>query len=93
MPISILLKIFGLVVIMLKLADHTNYHIWKIYATLNPGGVRIGTAEIYNVLEKRSDIDDSLVIGKKNNDDELILLFVKLKITKNARSIDKIYKI
>ena len=46
--------------------------------TLNPGGVRIGTAEIYRVIDKFSDIEDSVVIGHKYNDDELIILFVKV---------------
>jgi len=47
-------------------------------ATLNPGGVRIGTAEIYRVVEKLSEIEDSLVIGQKWKGDERIILFVKL---------------
>ena len=45
--------------------------------TLNPGGVRIGTAEIYRVMDKFGDIDDSVVIGYKYESDELIVLFVK----------------
>ena len=45
--------------------------------TLNPGGVRIGTAEIYRVMDKFSYIEDSVVIGYKYNNDELIILFVK----------------
>ncbi len=47
-------------------------------ATLNPGGVRIGTAEIYRVVEGFEEIEDSLVIGQNWNDDERIILFVKL---------------
>tara|TARA_B000000557_G_scaffold188819_1_gene154722 strand:- start:118 stop:639 length:522 start_codon:yes stop_codon:yes gene_type:complete len=47
-------------------------------ATLNPGGVRIGTSEIYRVLEDLTEIDDSLIIGKKYKDDQRIILFVKL---------------
>ena len=74
-----------------EINDHNGITIYgRSDATLNPGGVRIGTAEIYNVLEKRSDIDDSLVIGKKNNDDELILLFVKLK--NNEKMQDQLIK-
>ena len=34
-------------------------------ATLNPGGVRIGTAEIYRIVEKFIEVEDSLVVGKK----------------------------
>lgn len=48
-------------------------------ATLNPGGVRIGTAEIYAVVEKLAEIEDSLVIGQRWQDDERVILFVKLK--------------
>ncbi len=47
-------------------------------ATLNPGGVRIGTAEIYRVVEGISDIADSVVVGQSTEDDERVLLFVKL---------------
>jgi acetoacetyl-CoA synthetase len=47
-------------------------------ATLNPGGVRIGTAEIYNVVENMKEIEDSVVIGQTKKGDERILLFVKL---------------
>lgn len=48
-------------------------------ATLNPQGVRIGTAEIYRVIENMEGIEDSVVVGKKANDDEQVVLFVKLK--------------
>jgi acetoacetyl-CoA synthetase len=47
-------------------------------ATLNPGGVRIGTAEIYRQVETLSEITDSLVIGQRWQDDIRIILFVKL---------------
>uniref|UniRef100_A0A914Y6I7 Acetoacetyl-CoA synthetase n=1 Tax=Panagrolaimus superbus TaxID=310955 RepID=A0A914Y6I7_9BILA len=50
-------------------------------ATLNRGGVRIGTAEVYNVVERIEGIVDSLVVGKQDpndEDNELIILFVKL---------------
>ncbi|MBE7410724.1 MAG: acetoacetate--CoA ligase [Leptospiraceae bacterium] len=48
-------------------------------ATLNPGGVRIGTSDIYRQLEEFSEIDDSVVIGQNFQNDERILLFVKMK--------------
>jgi acetoacetyl-CoA synthetase len=48
-------------------------------ATLNPGGVRIGTAEIYRQAETHPLVMDSLAIGRKRADDEDIVLFVKLK--------------
>jgi len=46
--------------------------------TLNPGGVRIGTAEIYRVLDKMEYIKDSVVVGYQYDNDELIILFVKM---------------
>lgn len=48
-------------------------------STLNPGGIRIGTAEIYKVVESMDEISDSLVVGKNINDDVKIILFVVLK--------------
>ncbi len=47
-------------------------------ATLNPGGVRIGTAEIYRVLENIPEISDSLAVGLPQNNDVIIILFVVL---------------
>jgi len=47
--------------------------------TLNPGGVRIGTAEIYQVVERFLEIEDSLVIGQPWRNDERIILFVIMK--------------
>ena len=47
-------------------------------ATLNPGGVRIGTAEIYRQVENFLEIADSLVIGQDWQDDVRVVLFVKL---------------
>jgi acetoacetyl-CoA synthetase len=47
-------------------------------ATLNPGGVRIGTAEIYRQVETLPEIADSLAVGQKWDDDERVILFVKL---------------
>ncbi len=47
-------------------------------ATLNPGGVRIGTAEIYRVVEKYPDVADSLAVGQRWEGDERVILFVRL---------------
>ncbi len=47
-------------------------------ATLNPGGVRIGTAEIYRQLEQMDEIDDSVVIGQNWKNDVRVILFVQL---------------
>jgi acetoacetyl-CoA synthetase len=49
-------------------------------ATLNPGGVRIGTAEIYRIVEGLPEIVDSIVVGKDTADDDVeIVLFVVLR--------------
>jgi len=47
-------------------------------ATLNPAGVRIGTAEIYRVVEAFPEIEDSLAVGQQWEDDERVILFVKM---------------
>ncbi len=47
-------------------------------ATLNPGGVRIGTAEIYRQLEQMEEIADSVVVGQDWDNDVRVILFVKL---------------
>ena len=47
-------------------------------ATLNPGGVRIGTAEIYRVVDNFSEVSDSLVVSQDWGEDERIILFIKL---------------
>ena len=47
-------------------------------STLNPGGVRIGTAEIYRQVEQLDEIMESLAVGQKWQDDERIVLFVVL---------------
>ena len=46
--------------------------------TLNPGGVRLGTSEIYNVVDKFKEIQESIVIGQSWNNDIRIILFVVL---------------
>ncbi len=47
-------------------------------ATLNPGGVRIGTAEIYRLVEAMEEIQDSLVVGQDYKGDVRVILFVKM---------------
>ncbi|MFW6284278.1 MAG: acetoacetate--CoA ligase [Desulfosalsimonas sp.] len=53
----------------------------KIYgrsdATLNPGGVRIGTAEIYRRVNDFAEVEDSLVVGQNWKGDVRVVLFVK----------------
>jgi acetoacetyl-CoA synthetase len=48
-------------------------------AVLNPGGVRIGTAEIYRQVEKLDEIVESIAIGQSWNDDVRVVLFVILR--------------
>jgi acetoacetyl-CoA synthetase len=48
-------------------------------ATLNPGGVRIGTAEVYRPLEAVPQITEAAAVGRRENGDESIWLFVVLK--------------
>ena len=48
-------------------------------AVLNPGGVRIGTAEIYRQVEQLDEVVESLVIGQDWADDVRVVLFVKLQ--------------
>jgi acetoacetyl-CoA synthetase len=47
-------------------------------ATLNPGGVRIGTAEIYNQVEQMEEVAEALCIGQDFDDDVRVVLFVRL---------------
>ncbi|MFS8047966.1 acetoacetate--CoA ligase [Rhizobium sp. BR 314] len=47
-------------------------------ATLNPGGVRIGTAEIYNQVEQIPEVLEALCIGQDWDDDVRVVLFVRL---------------
>jgi len=47
-------------------------------ATLNPGGVRIGTAEIYRQVENIEGIQDSIVVGQNWKNDVRVILFVKM---------------
>ncbi len=48
-------------------------------ATLNPGGVRIGTAEIYRQVEQLEEVVESLVIGQDHDGDVRVVLFVVLR--------------
>lgn len=48
-------------------------------ATLNPGGVRIGTAEIYRLVEQFDEISDSVVVGQEWEQDVRVILFVVMK--------------
>ena len=57
----------------------TMYVYGRSDATLNPGGVRIGTAEIYRQVEKIDSVEESVVIGQQWEGDVRVVLFVKLR--------------
>lgn len=61
-------------------------------ATLNPGGVRIGTAEIYRQVETLDEVVESIVIGQDFRGDARVVLFVKLAegVVLDAALIDRI---
>ncbi len=61
-------------------------------AVLNPGGVRIGTAEIYRQVDHIEEVVESLVVGQRLAHDERIVLFVRLRdgITLNAALEERI---
>jgi acetoacetyl-CoA synthetase len=63
-----------------ELTDHGGLIIHgRSDAVLNPGGVRIGTAEIYRQVEQLDDVVESLVIGQRWENDERVVLFVRLR--------------
>jgi acetoacetyl-CoA synthetase len=63
-----------------ELTEHDGVIIYgRSDATLNPAGVRIGTAEIYRQVEKLDEVDEGIVIGQEWKGDVRIVLFVKLK--------------
>jgi len=62
-----------------KVTDNGGFIIYgRSDTTLNPGGVRLGTAEIYSVVEKFKEIKESIVVGQSWNNDIRIILFVVL---------------
>ena len=73
-------------------AERKNNGSYIIYgrsdATLNPGGVRLGTAEIYSVVEKFKEVKESIVVGQSWDNDVRIILFVVL--SKNYKLNEKL---
>ncbi len=69
-------------------------HCGRSDAVLKPSGVRIGTAEIYNIVERLPEIADSLAVGQNWKGDQRIILFVKIapghSLTENLK--DRIRK-
>jgi len=63
-----------------ELTEHGGMIIYgRSDAVLNPGGVRIGTAEIYRQAEQVDDVVESLVIGQRWDNDVRVVLFVRLR--------------
>ncbi len=63
----------------IQTTEHDGYIIYgRSDATLNPGGVRIGTAEIYRQVEQLPEVLESLAVGQQWQSDERIVLFVRL---------------
>ena len=63
----------------IEINDHGGVKIYgRSDATLNPGGVRIGTAEIYRQMEMIDEIEDSIVVGQSWENDVRVILFVKM---------------
>ena len=68
----------------IEINDHGGVTIYgRSDATLNPGGVRIGTAEIYRVVEQMAEVADSLVVGVQSDGDEQVALFLKMNSGNN----------
>ena len=64
----------------IRVSEHGSIKIFgRSDSTLNPGGVRIGTAEIYRVVESMDFVEDSLVIGQEWEGDQRIILFLIMK--------------
>ena len=81
------LKIFGIMEILLRRTNNNGFIMrGRSDATLNPGGVRIGTSEIYQQVEDIDFITEGLVVGQDFDDDVRIVLFVT---TKNNQEIDQ----
>ena len=63
-----------------ELTEHDGLIIYgRSDAVLNPGGVRIGTAEIYREVEQIDEVVESVVIGQRWENDERVVLFVRLR--------------
>ncbi|MCP3870493.1 MAG: acetoacetate--CoA ligase [Gammaproteobacteria bacterium] len=71
-----------------ELTGHNGMIIYgRSDATLNPGGVRIGTAEIYRQVEKIDEVMESIVVGQEWENDVRVVLFVKLR---DGLSLDEV---
>ncbi|HUF81566.1 MAG TPA: acetoacetate--CoA ligase [Burkholderiales bacterium] len=63
-----------------ELTEHDGMIIWgRSDAVLNPGGVRIGTAEIYRVVEQVPEVLEAVAVGQSWQDDVRVILFLRLR--------------
>jgi acetoacetyl-CoA synthetase len=63
-----------------EITEHEGVVIYgRSDAVLNPGGVRIGTAEIYRQVEAFEEVVEALAVGQRWQDDERVILFVRLR--------------
>jgi acetoacetyl-CoA synthetase len=63
----------------IRRTEHDGFVIYgRSDATLNPGGVRIGTAEIYRQVEQLPEVVEAIAVGQQWDGDERIVLFVRL---------------
>ncbi len=63
-----------------EVTEHQGFIIYgRSDAILNPGGVRIGTAEIYRIVEKFPQVAESVVIGQQWQDDVRVILFLRMQ--------------
>ncbi len=80
---------------LVEITEHGGVIVYgRSDATLNPGGIRIGTAEIYRVVEAMEEIVDSIVVAKRVEGDVDVCLFVVLRerARLDEQLIDKIKK-
>lgn len=64
----------------IEISEHGGITVFgRSDATLNPGGVRIGTSELYRVVEGVAEVLDAIAVGQQRGDDSRIVLFVKLR--------------
>jgi len=69
--------------------EHNGFIIFgRSDATLNPGGVRIGTAEIYRQVEQLDEVVEGLVVGQIWKDDTRVILF--LRLSKNVELTEEL---
>ena len=63
-----------------EVTEHQGFIIYgRSDAILNPGGVRIGTAEIYRIVENFPQVAESVVIGQQWQDDVRVILFLRMQ--------------